>query len=166
MPIAPPDESSGYASHNGKGRHVPRYDSAGSDNTAFPNCNAWQQYRTRTNIRLLFHSHRADLKISFDNWPVERKSDMERPQSLRSRAPSHMILKNQISRIEVRLRTNPHVIPDFCTSIKAPLYIGLSPNKHAVPDLKRLQVFESNTTFDPNSVPKLPADHPPNSAAH
>jgi hypothetical protein len=72
MPIAPADKSSRHPNHNGKGSHVPRYDSASSDNATFPNRNARQQYGAGANVGPFFHSHRTDLEIGFNNWPLER----------------------------------------------------------------------------------------------
>jgi hypothetical protein len=77
-----------------------------------------------------------------------------------------MILDYEMTRIEVRLRADPHMIAYLGNSIKAALKIGLSPNKNSVSDLESFQVSKVHTAANPNTVTKFSCENSPNGSPH
>ena len=71
-----------------------------------------------------------------------------------------------MTRIEVRLRANPHMIAYISNSVKAALNIGLCPNKNSVPDLESFQVGKVDTATNPNTVTKFSCESSPNGPPH
>jgi hypothetical protein len=77
-----------------------------------------------------------------------------------------MILNDEMTRIEVCLRTDPNVIAYLSNSIKTALNIGLSSNKNSVSDLESFHVCEVNTPANPNTVAKFLCESSPNGSTH
>ena len=77
-----------------------------------------------------------------------------------------MIFNDEMPRIKIRLRPDPHMIADFCNSIEAPLNVRLCPDENSVTDLERLQVFEPDAAANPDTVAKSARNDPPDGAAH
>ena len=77
-----------------------------------------------------------------------------------------MILNDEMTRIEVSLWANPHMIAYLSNSIKAALNIGLSSDKDSVSDLESFQVGKVDTAANPNTVTKFARESSPNGPPH
>jgi hypothetical protein len=141
-------------------------DRAGADNATFANRDPRQQHCTCSDIRPGFHAHRANFEIGFDDRSIDRDAGVGRAQYFRSRAPAHIILQNELPRIEVSLRPNPNVIANFGNSINAPLNVRLCSDENTIPDLKRFQVLEADAAPDPYPVTKFSRNRSPDGATH
>ena len=80
--------------------------------------------------------------------------------------PPHVLLDDQVARVEVALWTNPGVIADDAPAIEAALNVGLFADEHAVADTERLGMLEHGVAADADAVAELARQRAPGGAAH
>jgi hypothetical protein len=71
-----------------------------------------------------------------------------------------------MSGVEIRLRSDPHVIANPGDAIEPALNIGLIADENSAADLECFQVFESDPAADFHSVTKTSGNRAPNCASH
>lgn len=108
---------------------------------------------------------RSNLKIGFNNRPVHRETGVDGTKHLGARTPTHMIFNDQMPRIKIRLRSNPHMIANFSRSIETPLEVSLCPDENSVADFERFQVFKSDAGTDPDPIAEFARHRPPDDPA-
>ena len=77
-----------------------------------------------------------------------------------------MVLKHQSSRIEVTVRSNPHVIADVTGTIKSTLYVGVTADENTITDLEGFRMFETGPRVHSQTGTAGTCQSSPQHAAH
>src|SRR2546427_2888156 len=82
------------------------------------------------------------------------------------RAPADVVLDDEVPRVEVALRSDPHVVPDDARPVEAPLQVRLCADEDAVANLEGLEMFEPDALPDLQARADPPRDRAPDDRPH
>src|SRR5215467_15029798 len=123
-------------------RNVVRYYGTCPDNRMRADSDARQKTSVHPDIGAETHAQGLNHQSSCDNRHINRIASVSRTQDLRAWPPANVVLKNNVARIEISVRTDPDVITDFAGAIVTSLDHRLSTDKHRVAELHRLRMFK------------------------
>lgn len=166
MSISPTQEPGWNSCDDCKRRNILSNDGTCTNDAALPNRHTRQNNCAGAYIGRSSYTNRFYFQVGLDNWHIYWYTGMGRTQNLGARSPANVVFQDEITRVEVGLRPDPHVAPNSSRSIKSPLNVSLRSDENAVTDLEGLKMFEPNAAANANTMTKLLRHSSPDSPAH